>query len=217
MVKALAADVMFEGATRGLLGEFLQLLRRAGAPQWWDEYVDVASDDLRFHLSLESNATRIRMYAPGLVPALLQTEAYASAVVSRWKPDATAAEIARHVELRPRRQRRLEEPDACQLWAMVEESALLQHELHPRPGVIQVHQQVPGLLHHPGLDRMLRSTQNPHTAGAVLDHGKDVDLGAVEQVSGEEVQRQDPLCLGPQELTPSPARHGAVPGRSPQA
>lgn len=107
-----------------LLGEFLQLLRRAGAPQWWDEYVDVASDDLRFHLSLESNATRIRMYAPGLVPALLQTEAYASAVVSRWKPDATAAEIARHVELRPRRQRRLEEPDACQLWAMVEESAL---------------------------------------------------------------------------------------------
>ena len=30
-----------------------------------------------------------------------------------------------------------------------------------------------------------------------LDHGKDVDLGAVEQVGGEEVQRQDALCLGP--------------------
>jgi hypothetical protein len=79
----------------------------------------------------------------------------------------------------------------------------MQHELHPRPGVLQVHQQVPCLLHHPGLDRIPGGAQNPHTAGAVLDHGKDVDLGAVEQVGGEEVQRQNPLCLGPQEFRPA--------------
>jgi hypothetical protein len=66
---------------------------------------------------------------------------------------------------------------------------VMQHELHPRSGVLQVHEQVPGLLHHPGLDRMLGGAQNPYAAGAVLDHGKDVDLGAVEQVGGEEVQR----------------------------
>ena len=46
--------------------------------------------------------------------------------------------------------------------------------------------------------------------GAVLDHGQDVRLGAVEQAGGEEVQRQDPLCLGPQELRPA----RAVPARS---
>jgi hypothetical protein len=50
---------------------------------------------------------------------------------------------------------------------------------------------------------MLRDTKNPYVAGAMLDHGRDADLGAVEQVSGEEVQRQDPLCLGPQELCPA--------------
>src|ERR1022692_523058 len=50
----------------------------------------------------------------------------------------------------------------------------------------------------------------PGRAGAVLDHGQDVDLRAVEQVSGEEVQRQDPLRLGPQELRPARAvRRGA--------
>ncbi len=38
----------------------------------------------------------------------------------------------------------------------------------------------------------------------MLNNGKDVDLRAVEQVGGEEVQRQDPLRLGPQE--PGPAR-----------
>jgi hypothetical protein len=36
----------------------------------------------------------------------------------------------------------------------------------------------------------------------VLDHRKDVHLGAVEQVGCEEVQRQDPLRLRLQELGP---------------
>src|SRR6266852_1343111 len=36
-----------------------------------------------------------------------------------------------------------------------------------------------------------------------LNHGKDVDLRSVEQFGGEEVQRQDPLRLGPQELGPA--------------
>ena len=52
---------------------------------------------------------------------------------------------------------------------------------------------------------MLRGAQDPDAPGAVLDHGQDVDLRAVEQVSGEEVQRQDPLRLGPQELCPARA------------
>jgi len=50
---------------------------------------------------------------------------------------------------------------------------------------------------------------------AVLDHRKDVHLRAIEQVSGEEVQRQDPLRLGAQELRPPraiPARSRADPG-----
>jgi hypothetical protein len=38
--------------------------------------------------------------------------------------------------------------------------------------------------------------------GAVLDDGQDIGLGAVEQVGGEEVQRQDRLRLGPQEFSP---------------
>jgi hypothetical protein len=64
---------------------------------------------------------------------------------------------------------------------------------------------------------MLGGAQDPYTAGAVLNHGKNVDLGAVEQVGGEEVQRRDSLCLGSQETLASQARPGAVPGRSPRA
>jgi hypothetical protein len=71
----------------------------------------------------------------------------------------------------------------------------MNHELDPRPGVRQVQEQVPGLLHDPRLDGMLRGAQDPDAAGTVLDHGKDVHLGAVKEVGGEEVQGQDPLCL----------------------
>jgi hypothetical protein len=49
----------------------------------------------------------------------------------------------------------------------------------------------------------------PIPVSSQVDHGKDVHLGAVEQVGGEEIQRQDPLRLGPQEF--SPAR--SVPAR----
>ena len=86
----------------------------------------------------------------------------------------------------------------------------MQYELHAHPRVFQVHQQVPGLLHYPGLDRMFGGSGDPDAAGAVLDDGQDVDLRAVEQVGGEEVQRQDPLRLGPQERRPT----RAVPARS---
>jgi hypothetical protein len=79
----------------------------------------------------------------------------------------------------------------------------MQYESHPDAGVIEIHQEVPGSLYHPGLDRVLRGSENP--AATVLDDGQDVRPGAVEQVGGEEVQRQDRLCLGSQEFGPARA------------
>ena len=52
---------------------------------------------------------------------------------------------------------------------------------------------------------VLRGAQDPDAPVAVLDHRKDVHLRAIEQVGSEEVQRQDPLCLGSQELRPARA------------
>jgi len=98
--------------------------------------------------------------------------------------------------------------DPCGLEDRVERSAeagvpVMQHEPRPDAGVIEIHQEVPGLLHHPGLDRVLRGSENPGPAATVLDDGQDVHRGAVEQVGGEEVQRQDRLCPGSQELGPA--------------
>jgi hypothetical protein len=62
---------------------------------------------------------------------------------------------------------------------------------------------------------VLGGAEDPDPAGAVLDDGQDVDLGAVEQVGGEEVQLRDPLGLRSQELSPAravPARRRVDPG-----
>jgi hypothetical protein len=64
------------------------------------------------------------MYAPGLIPCLLQTEAYVHAVVSRNNPEASARQVARLVKLQLRQQERLLGPDVCKLWVIVEEGEL---------------------------------------------------------------------------------------------
>lgn len=52
--------------------------------------------------------------------------------------------------------------------------------------------------------------RDPDAAGAVLGDGQDVDFGVVEGGGDEDVQRHDPLRLGPQEpAQPGPSRRGA--------
>jgi hypothetical protein len=103
-----------------------------------------------------------------------------------------------------------DDPDASGLEHGVEPGGeagvpVMQDELHPRPSILQVHEQVPGLLHHPRLDRVLRDAEDSDPSAAMLDDGQDMHLGAVDQVGDEEVQRQDPLRLGSEELAPARA------------
>jgi hypothetical protein len=113
-----------QGEESALRGKFLWLIKRAAGPRWWHDYADGAPEWLAFYLYLESIAGSIRTYEPGGVPGLLQVAGYARAVASRRWPDASAAEVARLVERRMRRQQMLREPGARHLWAVMEESAL---------------------------------------------------------------------------------------------
>ena len=42
----------------------------------------------------------------------------------------------------------------------------MDHELDPGPGVFEVHEQVPGLLNDPRLDRVPGGAEDPDAAGA---------------------------------------------------
>jgi hypothetical protein len=101
----------------------LNLAREANTPGWWHAYSDVLPAWLEPYVGLEAAASVIRTYQIQLVPGLLQTEAYARALI-RQGSAATEEEIGRRGELRASRQEILRRPDAPQLWAVVDEGAL---------------------------------------------------------------------------------------------
>src|SRR4051812_31309629 len=86
--------------------------------QWWDGYGEVVSGWLRSYLVLESIAQLIRTYEARFIPGLLQTPAYAEAVIRLHHHDPN--EIRRRVEVRMRRQRVLLERGAPHLWAVID-------------------------------------------------------------------------------------------------
>ncbi|MFI1395674.1 helix-turn-helix domain-containing protein [Streptomyces sp. NPDC020681] len=104
--------------------DFLALARKANEPGWWYKYRDVLPDWFRAYVSLESEASVIRLYEPHYVPGLLQTDDYAAALMRVGFPNGDEEEIARRVELRVRRQELLSRPDAPAIWAVLEETVL---------------------------------------------------------------------------------------------
>lgn len=102
----------------------LARVREANTSGWWHPYNDVTPDWFQRYLGLEATATLIRTYEVQFVPGLLQTEAYARAVVRLGHGSAREDEVARRVRLRLERQQVLTRPDPPRLWAVVDEAAL---------------------------------------------------------------------------------------------
>ncbi|HEX2416895.1 MAG TPA: helix-turn-helix transcriptional regulator [Micromonosporaceae bacterium] len=88
-----------------------QLSRDVWHKDWWDGYVStiqVGTMDLAW---LESRAEKLRDFSPLVIHGLLQTRAYAEAVMRAVDPDADSADFQRWVDFRLRRQEVLERVD----------------------------------------------------------------------------------------------------------
>jgi len=87
---------------------------------------------------------------------------------------AAAADPPFHDRIHPRRlNRSTDYPGASGTEDLIERGSeagvpLMQDEVHPRPDILQVHKQVPSLLDHPRLDRVLGRSEDAYPAGAVL-------------------------------------------------
>jgi transcriptional regulator with XRE-family HTH domain len=102
----------------------LALTREANAPSWWHTYGDVLDSWFQNYLDLEQAAELIRTYEVQFVPGLLQTDAYARAVIRLGHGNATSGEIDRRAELRMARKQVLDRVDAPRLWAVLDEAVL---------------------------------------------------------------------------------------------
>ena len=102
----------------------LALMAQANAQSWWHSFADVIPAWFEAYLGLEDAASIIRCYETRLIPALLQTEDYARAVIQWGRPLADPVEIERRVVLRMNRVRLLRRPHPPKIWAVIDEAAL---------------------------------------------------------------------------------------------
>ncbi|MEV7684379.1 helix-turn-helix transcriptional regulator [Streptomyces bungoensis] len=133
-------------------GTFVRLAEEANQPGWWQRFHDVLPEWFSLYVSLEGAARIIRSYEPHFVPGLLQTEAYARAVMEAGTIGQAGPEaIERHVSLRMERQRLLDREDPPHLWVIMDET-VLRRPVSDRPEVMR--DQLDKLLEYAARDRV---------------------------------------------------------------
>ena len=100
---------------------YLKLAHQLSARPWWHQQKDLLAGWLCSYLALESVADLIRTYENRFIPGLLQTRAYAEAVIRQ--DGARGRDLHRRVDVRMNRQQRILERKAS-LWAVVDEATL---------------------------------------------------------------------------------------------
>lgn len=109
-------------ASDDLRDSLLELRGSANKSGWWDGYADMLREGYWNLLSIEDGAKSEHSYTQMLIPGLLQTEAYAEAVIGF--PDVAAGIISRRVTVRANRQRVLTRKQPLDLIAILDEACL---------------------------------------------------------------------------------------------
>jgi transcriptional regulator with XRE-family HTH domain len=118
------------------------MAREANSQGWWHPYGDILPTWFQNYLDLEEAAELIRTYEVQFVPGLLQTDAYARAVIMLGHGNARPDELDRRVGVRMARKRLLSRPYPPRLWAVIDEAVL--HRPIGGPGVLR--EQIKALL-----------------------------------------------------------------------
>jgi transcriptional regulator with XRE-family HTH domain len=101
--------------------EFMNLARGAREQVWWAQYDDLKLD---LYLGLEEAATAITSYTMYYIPALLQTEEYTRNIIKAIAPKMNPEVFKQRVEVRLRRQQRLEGDSVPRYRVLLDEAVL---------------------------------------------------------------------------------------------
>lgn len=145
----------------------LEFASRLARGRWWDDYSAVLDGWFCSYLVLESIAQHIRTYEVRYVPGLLQTRAYAEAVVRLHPGDED--EIRRRIEVRRERQRMLLERGQPRLWAVVDRAALDEAALPDGVSGPDVMREQ--------IEFLIEAADRPHVTIQVLPWGMGARLG----------------------------------------
>ncbi|MFG2990912.1 helix-turn-helix domain-containing protein [Streptomyces sp. NPDC048257] len=148
------------------VGRLMQMAGESDRQGWWNAYDDIPYGP---YIGLETEAAAIRCYESQVIPGLLQTPAYARAVIAGTIPHATAEQASTRLEVRTRRQDRLRAPgNPLRLWVVLDASALCR--------VVGSREVMREQLEH-----LTHVSARPHITVQVLPH----EVGAHPGVSGQ--------------------------------
>ncbi|MBC2866510.1 helix-turn-helix domain-containing protein [Streptomyces mexicanus] len=99
---------LYEVADPQLVAELEDAARGSKGQSWWAQYSDVVSPQYALYLGYEGSADVIRMYNPVILPGLVQTADYATALLSAMTPETR---LRQQVDLRLTRQERFFDGD----------------------------------------------------------------------------------------------------------
>jgi transcriptional regulator with XRE-family HTH domain len=157
-VGATPRDVRDMAALYGVTGQrmenLMQLARETREKPWWHEYSDLKLDQLDY-AGYEAEASSILMFAPMILPGLVQTADYARVIIREVLFDLPQEEIERRVEFRMKRQALLTDRNPPTLWAVIDEAILCRMIGGPR-------------IMHEQLKRLIEIARRPHVTLQLL-------------------------------------------------
>ncbi|WP_329622869.1 helix-turn-helix domain-containing protein [Streptomyces sp. NBC_01255] len=157
---------VYEVEDERMVDSLMQMAKDSRQQGWWHAFGDIPYS---VYIGLETDAESLRMYEPQIIPGLLQTHAYAEAVICGALPESTPAEIDKRVTVRTRRQERIrDEERPLRLWAVIDEGAL-----HRIVGSRQVMVQQ--------LEHLIEQSHLPHVTVQVIPF----EMGAHPGISGQ--------------------------------
>ncbi|MER6773281.1 helix-turn-helix transcriptional regulator [Streptomyces bacillaris] len=109
--------------TRAKIRDLASLAASGKRTNLWDEYREAIRSEFEEYLHLEGMAAKAESFLH-VVPGLLQTRDYATAIVEASRKWSTRQEVLHFVDLRLARQAVLKRAEPIKLWCILDEAAL---------------------------------------------------------------------------------------------
>ncbi|MFC8230738.1 helix-turn-helix domain-containing protein [Streptomyces sp. NPDC057287] len=157
---------VYEVEDHRIVDSLMQMAKDSRQQGWWHAFGDIPYS---VYIGLETDAESLRVYEPQIVPGLLQTRSYAEALINGALPEAPPSDIEKRVNVRARRQDRVNAPEhPLRLWAVIDESALRRLVGGKQVMIEQ-------------LEHLVEQSQLPHVTVQVLPF----DMGAHPGINGQ--------------------------------
>ncbi|MFJ8863400.1 helix-turn-helix domain-containing protein [Streptomyces sp. NPDC102451] len=157
---------VYEVEDHRVVDSLMQMAKDSRQQGWWHAFGDIPYS---VYIGLETDAESLRVYEPQVVPGLLQTRGYAEALINGALPEAPPSDIEKRVNVRARRQDRVNAPEhPLRLWAVIDESALRRLVGGKQVMIEQ-------------LEHLIEQSQLPHVTVQVLPF----DMGAHPGINGQ--------------------------------